>query len=95
MVIMSDMESFGWKLSSVLFLLFGIVMAVLYTNESNTEPNVVYMEPDAMVDTLTVYDTVYLPSKERRSNTVDQPSVEPNEILNQQTSVPADTEKIE
>ena len=60
MVIMSDMESFGWKLSTILFGIFGIVMTALYANVSNVDPKVVYIEPDTVfvTDTLVVHDTV-------------------------------------
>ena len=58
---MSDMESFAWKLSSILFGLFGIVIGFLYFQQSTFDAKVVYVEPDTVyeTDTVVVHDTVY------------------------------------
>lgn len=90
MVIMSDMESFAWKLSCILFFIFGTVMAVLYARATDVEPKVVYVEPEVVVDTVIKYDTITISQKLARSKVVND-----TETISHQTNVSADTEKIE
>lgn len=67
MVIMSDVENFCLKMACVILGMFGIGLLLAYLRVSSKGPEVIYREPEVIVqtDTLVVHDTVYkyMPTK--------------------------------